>query len=168
MTLAERLRLITVGGWLSLLAATCGIDLHQRSAAAARLRTAASLARHAAHPKILAWCLENGAWQADTVGRYRRAIELTQAAQRIAPCIGSALIQATAQEGRAWARLGDGSETRASLAQVERLVARSPSPTGRSTTTDTTPPRATPTPPLRSHGRATRPPSRTRAVSSPA
>jgi hypothetical protein len=128
MTLAERRRLITVGGWLSLLAATCGIDLHQRSGAAARLRTAASLAKHADHSEILAWCLETEAWQAVTDGRYRRAIELSQGAQRIAPRTGSAFIQATAQEGRAWARLGDGTQTRASLARIERLVAPLPQP----------------------------------------
>ena len=41
-----------------------------------------------------------------TAGDYQRAADISQAAQRIAPKPGSAFIQATAQEGRAWARLG--------------------------------------------------------------
>lgn len=128
MTLAERRRLVAAGGWLSLLAATCDIDLGHGAAAAARLRTAAALARHAEHPEILAWCLETEAWQALTRGDHRLALDLAQGAQRIAPRTGSAFIQATAQEGRAWARLGDGGETRDALSRVERLVAPLPQP----------------------------------------
>ena len=46
----------------------------------------------------------------------------------IAPKTGSAFIQATAQEGRAWARLGAGAETRAALSRVEALVSPLPMP----------------------------------------
>ncbi|GAA1265713.1 hypothetical protein GCM10009677_17290 [Sphaerisporangium rubeum] len=127
-TLDEHRRLLVVGGWLSLLAATCHIDLHQFPAGHARLRTASHLARHADHPEIAAWCLETQAWQVLTVGDYRRALELSQGAQRIAPKTGSAYIQATAQEGRAWARLGAARETRDALDRVARLVAPLPTP----------------------------------------
>jgi hypothetical protein len=58
MSLDERKRLIVLGGWLSLLAATVHIDLKQPAAATARLRTAASLAQHAGHNEIRAWCLK--------------------------------------------------------------------------------------------------------------
>ncbi|MBA9002108.1 helix-turn-helix domain-containing protein [Thermomonospora cellulosilytica] len=122
-TLAEHRRLLVVGGWLCLLAATCDVDLHRRSAARARLRTAAQLAQHAEHPEIMAWCLETEAWQALTDGDYRKAIDLSRAAQQVAPKTGSAYIQATAQEGRAHARLGSGPETRDALTRVDRLVA---------------------------------------------
>ena len=94
------------GGWLSLLAATCLIDLHRDHAAAAHLRTAAQLARETGHAEITAWCLETQAWQVLTQGDYRSAVGISQAAQHVAPKSGSAFIQATAQEGRAWARLG--------------------------------------------------------------
>src|ERR1700721_34560 len=40
-------------------------------------------------------------------GRYKEAAALAVSAQEAAPRGTSALIQATAQEGRAWARLGD-------------------------------------------------------------
>ncbi|GIM99586.1 helix-turn-helix domain-containing protein [Planomonospora venezuelensis] len=122
-TLAEHRRLLVAGGWLSLLAATCHIDLRQFPAGAARLRTAARLAEHAEHPEIAAWCLETEAWQVLTAGDYRHALSLSQGAQRVAPKGSSAHIQATAQEGRAWARLGAGPQTRDALDRVARLVA---------------------------------------------
>ncbi|TDD79441.1 transcriptional regulator [Actinomadura rubrisoli] len=134
MTLAERRRLVVVGGWLSLIAATCDVDLGRRSAAAARLRTAAQLADHAGHPEILAWTLETRAWQALTEGDYPRTVALAQSARKAAPQDGSAFIQARAQEGRAWARLAAAGETgaaremRDALTNVERLVAPLPMP----------------------------------------
>jgi hypothetical protein len=98
-TLAEHGRLLVAGGWLSLLAATCLIDLHRRPAALAHLRTAAQIAQETGHAEIAAWCLETRAWQVLTEGDYPRAAGLAQAAQRAAPRGGSAFIQATAQEG---------------------------------------------------------------------
>jgi len=127
-TFAEHGRLLVAGGWLSLLAATCLIDLRRRTAALAHLRTAAQIAKETGHAEIAAWCLETRAWQYLTDGDYLRAAELAQAAQRAAPRGGSAVIQATAQEGRAFARLGAASETRDALARTEALVAPLPQP----------------------------------------
>jgi tetratricopeptide (TPR) repeat protein len=127
-TLAQHRGLLVVGGWLSLLAATCLIDLHHDAAAAAHLRTAAQLARETGHSEISAWCLETQAWQVLTKGDYQQALNLAQAAQHAAPHESSAYIQATAQEGRAWARLGAAAETRAALSRVEALVAPLPVP----------------------------------------
>ena len=127
-TLREHGRLLVVAGWLSLLAATLHIDLRQRSPAAARLTTAEELARHTGHAEIAAWTLETRAWSALTDGEQRRALELAQAAQRIAPRRSSALIQATAQEGRAWARLRRRRETVRTLDRLGRLVSALPTP----------------------------------------
>lgn len=127
-TLTQRRRLLVTGAWLSLLAATCLIDLHHDHAATAHLRTAAELARETGHAEIAAWCLETQAWQVLTAGDYRQAVEIARAARQVAPREGSAFIQATAQEGRAWARLGAGAETRTALAQVEKLVSPLPPP----------------------------------------
>lgn len=127
-TLGERRRLMVTGGWLSLLAATCAVDLGQRDAATAHLATAAQLAHEADHPEIAAWALETRAWQVLTDGDYRQAVGLARAAQRVAPAGSSALIQATAQEGRAWARLGDGRETLRALSRTEALVSPLPMP----------------------------------------
>jgi tetratricopeptide (TPR) repeat protein len=122
MTLHEQRRLIVVGGWLSLLAATVHVDLGQSSAATARLRTAASLARHAGHDEIRAWCFETEAWRVLTEGDYRQAVELSRAAQQLAPAGSSIAIQATAQEGRAWARLHQPRETYDAIERVNKLV----------------------------------------------
>lgn len=127
-TLAEHRRLVVAGGWLSLLGATVDIDLHQRDAAAARLRTAARLAKQADRPELLAWCLETTAWQVLTSRDYRRALALSQAAQRVAPRGGSAYLQATAQEGRAWARLGEKRQTYRVLDRLGRLAGALPVP----------------------------------------
>jgi Helix-turn-helix domain len=121
-TLTEHQRLLVTGGWLSLLAATCLIDLHREHAAAAHLRTAAELAQETGHADLAAWCLETRAWQVLTAGDYQRAAQLAQAGQRLASRGSSAHIQATAQEGRAWARLKAPARARDALARVERLV----------------------------------------------
>lgn len=122
MTLHEQKRLIVVGGWLSLLAATVHVDLGQSPAATARLRTAASLAQHAGHDEIRAWCFETEAWRVLTEGDYRQAVELSRAAQRLAPAGSSVAIQSTAQEGRAWARLHEPRETYDAIERVNKLV----------------------------------------------
>jgi len=127
-TLAERRRLLVSGGWLSLLTATLLVDGHQDYAATAYLRTAAQLASETEHAELAAWCIETRAWQMLTAGEYRQAAEMARAAQETAPAGSSVHIQATAQEGRAWARLGDGRGARTALAAVERLVSPLPAP----------------------------------------
>jgi hypothetical protein len=127
-TLMQHRRLLVTGGWLSLLAATCLIDLHRDHAAESFLRTSAQLAAETEHAEIAAWVLETRAWQVLTSGGYSKAAELSQAAQSIAPRHGSAYIQATAQEGRAWARMGARAETTAVLSRIERMVAPLPVP----------------------------------------
>ncbi|WP_263168960.1 helix-turn-helix domain-containing protein [Streptomyces sp. SCSIO ZS0520] len=121
-TLAEHRRLLVLGGWFSLLGATLHIDLDQEDAAAARLRTAMTLAQHAGHSEIQAWCLETDAWRVLTNGGYLRAAELSKAAQALAPKGSSVEIQATAQEGRAYARLGAPKETYDAIGRVHDLV----------------------------------------------
>jgi transcriptional regulator with XRE-family HTH domain len=122
MTLRQRHELIILGGWLSLLAATIHIDLEQPNAAAARLRTADRLALHAEHDEIRAWCAETRAWEILTAGDYSGALSLSRQAQAVAPPSSSAYIQATAQECRAWARMGERAETRRALDRLHHLV----------------------------------------------
>lgn len=122
-TLSEHRRLLVVGGWLSLLGATLHIDLKQDAAASARLQTAAALAHEAEYPEIHAWCFETEAWRVLTDGDYVRAVELSQAGQALAPVGTSAAIQATAQEGRARARLGQTKETYAAISRVQEMSA---------------------------------------------
>ncbi|MGR4847897.1 helix-turn-helix domain-containing protein [Streptomyces sp. LARHCF252] len=128
-TLSEHRRLLVIGGWLSLLGATVHIDLKQDDAATARLQTAATLAQEAEHPEIEAWCFETDAWRVLTDGDYVRALELSRIAQDVAPAGSSALIQATAQEGRAQARLGNEIETYSAIERVQALSAAIGNPT---------------------------------------
>lgn len=121
-TLSGQRRLLVAGGWLSLLAATIHIDLRQSTAAEARLGTAAELAGQSDHREIAAWCLETRAWEVLTGGDYSAAVDLSRQAQATAPQGSSALIQATAQEGRAWARIGRQAETRDALDRVARMA----------------------------------------------
>lgn len=127
-TLIEHRRLLVVGGWLSLLGATVHIDLNQADAATARLRTAASLANHAEHTEIRAWCYETEAWRVLTDGHYARAANLSRAAVALAPAGSSAAIQATAQLGRACARLGESEDTYSAISRVHQLVSPMPKP----------------------------------------
>lgn len=121
-TLATRRRLFVASGWLALLRATLHVDLRDRAAATAWLETAAALAAHAEHREIHAWCLETKAWEALTGGDYQHALVLSEQAQQVAPRGSSAHIQAVAQEGRAWARVGDQRRTRQVLDRLHRLV----------------------------------------------
>jgi tetratricopeptide (TPR) repeat protein len=127
-TLDEHRRLLVIGAWLSLLAATLHVDLKQRGAATARLMTAARLAQQTGHAEIYAWCFETEAWSVLTDGDYPRAAELSQAAQRFAPKGSSIAIQSTAQEGRAWARLGKSRDTYKAINRVAELVSPLPKP----------------------------------------
>lgn len=122
MTLRQHRQLVVSGAWLSLLAATCQIDLQHGARAATYLRTASTMAAEADHAELTAWCLETEAWAVLTTGAYADAIALSEAAQAAAPAGSSAAIQATAQEGRAWARMGDAKSTRRALDRVAQLV----------------------------------------------
>ena len=121
-TLAEHRRLLVVGAWLSLLAATLHVDLEQHGPAVARLAAGGSLAEECEHDELRAWCLETEAWRVLTLGRHRTAADLSRGAQRLAPAGTSVLIQATAQEGRALARLGDARGTQHAVERVNRMA----------------------------------------------
>jgi transcriptional regulator with XRE-family HTH domain len=124
MTLSEHRRLLITTGWLSLIAATSLTDLRRHPAALAYLRTAAQIAKEAGHAEIASWALETRAWQALITNDYTLAARLATEAQDIAPRGSSPHIQATAQEGRALARLGDKAGTYDALARTEALVSR--------------------------------------------
>ncbi|AUS78096.1 XRE family transcriptional regulator [Actinoalloteichus sp. AHMU CJ021] len=126
LSLSAHRRLVVAGAWYSLLAATIHIDLNQHDAATARLRAAASLARHAGHDEIRAWAAETEAWRQLTAGQLRRAYDLTKAARYLAPVGSSIHVQATAQQGRVLARLGDSESTYHAVDSVNSLAADLP------------------------------------------
>src|SRR6266568_4743621 len=117
------------------------------------------MAGEAEHADLAAWCLETRAWQALISRDYPRAAAFARDAQAAAPRGSSVLIQATAQEGRAWARLGAARETYDALARVEALVSPLPCPRCPNITTCMTRRRPRRTWPRRWPGSATRRPS---------
>jgi transcriptional regulator with XRE-family HTH domain len=125
-TLAEHRRLVTVGGRLALMGATLQIDLGRQGAATAGLRTAVDLAKQADRPELEAWCYETDAWRALVQGDYARSLTLSGVARSLAPKGSSVAIQATAQEGRAYARLGRSRETYDSIARVHGFISHLP------------------------------------------
>jgi transcriptional regulator with XRE-family HTH domain/tetratricopeptide (TPR) repeat protein len=127
-TLDQSRRLLVAGGWFALLSATLAIDLRQRPEARASLATAQTLAEQAEHAEIQAWCLETKAWDVLTDGSFAQAARLSRQAQAIAPSGSSAMIQSTAQEGRAWARMGRAPEARKALQRTAKLVSALPMP----------------------------------------
>ena len=135
VTLAEHRRLLVVGGWLSLLAATTLIDLHRDHAAAAHLRTAAQLARETGHAEITAWCLETQAWQVLTQGDYRRGRDLPgrpahrpEVRQRVHPGHGAGRARLGAHRGRPRDTCRIGPRGGAGVAAAAAGPARAPLP----------------------------------------
>lgn len=122
LNLTAHRHLVVLGAWYSLLTATVLIDQETHEAATAHLRTADTLAAHAEQPEIRAWCCETEAWRQLTTGNARKAAHLSQRAQQLAPARCSAAIQATAQEGRAHARLGNTSATYRAVETVHALA----------------------------------------------
>jgi hypothetical protein len=114
-TLAQRRRLLVVGGWLSLLGATLHVDLGNRQAAAGARAAAASLGREAEHPELVAWALEIATWTALIDQDWPRAARLADAGESLAPIGSSAGVQLAAQSARAAARLGEAVAVRAAL-----------------------------------------------------
>jgi hypothetical protein len=123
-TLAQRRRLLVVGGWLALLGATLHVDLGDRLAAVGARTAAASLGRETDHREIAAWAVEIAAWTALTDRDWRRAARLAADGEALAPAGSSAAVQLAAQSARAAARLGDGAAVRAGLARAEAGIDR--------------------------------------------
>lgn len=122
-TLAQKRRLLVVGGWLSLLAATLHTDLAQKRPATAARDTAFDLGGHAGQPEIQAWAFEIDAWSALVNRDYPAALVATEAGAVRAPRGSSVAAQIAAQEARAAARLKDSSRTLASLRTANAALA---------------------------------------------
>lgn len=124
LTLAQRRRLLVVGGWLALLGATVRVDLGDRAGAASARAAAVSLGRETEHSELRAWAVEIAAWTALIDRDWARAARLAEDGEVLAPAGSPAAVQLTAQRARAAARLGDGAGVRGALAQAEQGVDR--------------------------------------------
>jgi hypothetical protein len=123
-TLAQRRRLLVVGGWLALLGATLHVDLGDRVGAGQARVAAASLGRETDQSEIAAWAVEIAAWTAITDQDFARAARLAADGQALAPVGSPAAVQLAAQSARAAARLDDPAGMRAGLARAGAWVDR--------------------------------------------
>ncbi|WP_245545725.1 helix-turn-helix domain-containing protein [Nocardia higoensis] len=121
-TLGEHRRLMLTLGWFSLLAAACHVDLGHHLAARQRVRIARDISLEAEHSELTAWSMQTMAWQQLTDGDFTVAATASQVAQHVAPRDSTAFIQATAQEGRALARMGNRDGAYTALRALARLV----------------------------------------------
>jgi transcriptional regulator with XRE-family HTH domain len=121
LTVAQRRRLLTAAGWLSVVLARLHFEAGERDAAEASRDAALRLARQAGNAELAAWVLEAGAWWALVDGRFREAVELARAGQDRAPPASSAAVQLALHEAQAWRRLGDREEAEGALRQAALL-----------------------------------------------
>jgi tetratricopeptide (TPR) repeat protein len=121
LTVAQRRRLLTAAGWLSVVLARLHFEAGERDAAEASRDAALRLARQAGNAELVAWVLEAGVWWALVDGRLREAVELARASQDRAPPASSAAVQLALHEAQAWRQLGDPAEAEGALRQAALL-----------------------------------------------
>jgi tetratricopeptide (TPR) repeat protein len=103
------------------------IRLRDRQAAESTRQTALSLGDEADHAEIKAWAHEIRAWIALTTGSYHCVVTAARAGIEAAPH-HSVAIQLSAQEAKAWARIGDRRLTEVALEKGRRLLEAMPYP----------------------------------------
>ncbi len=123
LTLAQHREVLVLAGWVALLVGCVDYDLGRRTAAEATRRAALSLGQEAEHAEIIGWGAEMAAWFALTQGNYRGAIEAADAALATSQRLGVG-VQLSAQQAKAYARLGDRAQMEASLRQGRAILQR--------------------------------------------
>jgi tetratricopeptide (TPR) repeat protein len=127
LTLNQHREILTLAGWISLLIACVEYDSGDRQAAETTRQGALSLGQEADHPEVKAWAHEIRAWIALTTGNYHGVVTAARAGIEAAPHHPVA-IQLSAQEAKAWARIGDRRQTEVALDKGRRLLEAMPYP----------------------------------------
>ena len=102
-------------------------DSGDRQAAETTRQAALSLGTEADHAEIKAWAHEIRAWIALTTGNYHGVVARRRTGIEAAPH-HSVAIQLSAQEAKAWARIGDRRQTEVALDKGRRLLEAMPYP----------------------------------------
>jgi tetratricopeptide (TPR) repeat protein len=126
-TLNQHREILTLAGWIALLIACVEYDSGDRQAAETTRQAALSLGTETDQAEIRAWAHEIRAWIALTTGNYHGVITAARAGVETAPH-HSVAIQLSAQEAKAWARLGDRRNTEVALDKGRRLLEAMPYP----------------------------------------
>lgn len=126
-TLTQHRELLVAAAWLAVLLGCLHYDQGEREEAEAARQAAYQWAKQAGHAELMGWAYEMSAWFALVDGRYEQLIEFAQAGQAVAGA-GSAGVQLTLQEAKAWSRLGDHKQAEAALGRGAEMLSRMPVP----------------------------------------
>lgn len=114
-------------GWLTLLSACLLQDSGQFAAAAAVAHVAEGIGQEVEHPPIVGWAREIDAWQANTNGHYRAAVQIAgDTADDLGDC--DVVVQLRFQQAMGLARLGDFHGARTALTAAEHTLDAIPAP----------------------------------------
>ena len=127
LTLNQHREILTLAGWIALLIACVEYDSGDRQAAETTRQAALSLGTEADHAEIKAWAHEIRAWIDLTTGNYHGVVAAARTGIEAAPH-HSVAIQLSAQEAKAWARIGDRRQTEVALDKGRRLLEAMPYP----------------------------------------
>lgn len=127
VTLAQHRELISLAGKLSLLVGCVEYDSGRPRDAEATRQAALMLGAEAGELSVQGWAHEMRAWFALTRGDYRGVIAAAEAGIAVAPN-ESVAAQLYAQQAKAWARLGDRTQTEVALDKGRLLLETLPYP----------------------------------------
>ncbi|MCX4523978.1 XRE family transcriptional regulator [Streptomyces anulatus] len=127
VSLAQHREIIALAGKLSLLVGCVEYDSGRPRDAEATRQAALMLGQEAGELSVQGWAHEMRAWFALTRGDYRGVIAAAEAGIAVAPT-ESVAAQLYAQEAKAWARLGDRSQTEVALDKGRQILELQPYP----------------------------------------
>jgi tetratricopeptide (TPR) repeat protein len=124
LTLSQKRRVYEILGWLSALLGHLALDLGNYRTAAEHCETALRLAEEIRAADLGAWVLGTHAMLALFAGEPKDATRLAQAGRETGRNDSVITVRATAQEARAWARLGDRARAERALGAAVDMFAR--------------------------------------------
>lgn len=127
VSLAQHRDIIALAGKLSLLVGCVEYDSGRPRDAEATRQAALMLGQESGDLSVQGWAHEMRAWFSLTRGDYRGVIAASEAGIAVARN-ESVAVQLYAQRAKAWARLGDRSQTEVALDQGRQLLERMPYP----------------------------------------
>ncbi|WNI34410.1 XRE family transcriptional regulator [Streptomyces sp. ITFR-6] len=127
VSLAQHREIIALAGKLSLLVGCVEHDSGRPRDAEATRQAALMLGQEAGELSVQGWAHEMRAWFALTRGDYRGVIVAAEAGIAVAPT-ESVAAQLYAQKAKAWARLGDRSQTEVALDKGRQILELQPYP----------------------------------------
>jgi len=127
VSLAQHREIVALAGKLALLVGCVEYDSGRPRDAEATRQAALMLGQEAGELSVQGWAHEMRAWFSLTRGDYRGVIASAEAGIAVAPN-ESVAAQLYAQQAKAWARLGDRSQTEVALDKGRQLLERLPYP----------------------------------------